>query len=300
LKPLTSTWSCSLVNRTDREKSLRSTESTSTESIRAIRLGIAVVLLLLGGGLLDRASGDRPPLDVLVEVGVELFARLVALERSRPGDFVGGHRNRLTLHSQPSSRPSVAVSSRYSRNPDTPSGETTPASARAASTDAGSRVSNNRRSSFWPASWSAVETRARTVNQTWVEPTPNPAPVWNGSPGNTSSDGGVGLVFMNPYTCNPSTITVRGCRLSTIAACASASVQVAADTYATPNDVLRGARVRAWRYQLLRAVTIGSDSDPTPITPNGLYDCRQCSTARFRLTPTTRAGGGSGAGVSVV
>src|SRR6185436_12972262 len=136
-------------------------------------------------------------------------------------------------------------------------------------------VSNSRSRSFWPASWSAVETRARTVNQTWVEPTPNPAPVWNGSPGNTSRLGGVGLVFMNPYTCNPSTITVRGCRLSAIAACASASVQVAADTYATPYDVLRGARVRACRYQESLAVMIGSDSEPTPITPNGLYDCRQ-------------------------
>ena len=33
------------------------------------------------------------------------------------------------------------------------------------------------------ASWSAVATRARTVNQTWLLPTPNPAPVWNGLAG---------------------------------------------------------------------------------------------------------------------
>ena len=33
------------------------------------------------------------------------------------------------------------------------------------------------------ASWSAVETLARMVNQTWDWPTPNPAPVWKGAPG---------------------------------------------------------------------------------------------------------------------
>src|SRR5262245_41938118 len=45
---------------------------------------------------------------------------------------------------------------------------------------------------------------------------------------------------------------------------------------------------------------IGSDSEPTPITPNGEYDDRQCSTALSKLTPTTRGGGGLGAGLVVV
>ena len=89
----------------------------------------------------------------------------------------------LTLHSQPSSRPFVDDSSRYSRNSDTPSGVTVAVSAIAASTEAGSLGSIILSNSFIPASWSAVDTRARIENQTWDWPTPKPAPVWNGEPG---------------------------------------------------------------------------------------------------------------------
>ena len=44
-------------------------------------------------------------------------------------------------------------------------------------------------------------------------------------------------------------------------------------------------------------MTIGSDSAPIPITPKGLEDCRQCSTARSRLTSTTSLEAATGAGL---
>src|SRR5215471_20065394 len=95
---------CASLNATwtARAKSDRSVVSSSTKSLSAIRFGIVISPLVVGGlRFADRSALERACLELRVELGLEHLARRHLHERDRAGHLVAGHMNAPTRHSHP-------------------------------------------------------------------------------------------------------------------------------------------------------------------------------------------------------